>query len=316
MKSPNITGRSRRGRARRWFAGGGRTSPVQTAGNALLARLTTATTLMPLPLRVVPSNVRAVHRGTQSIEAPRIRSLQNSAPARRDRKTSAIHQKIVDQEGRGTLRLHQSIASENPTIADWSSLDSKASERLTGHVPRTSDHHLSFGNSLKHTRVGVASTSTPSSRNAASVATVYSARINTIRPSRTDDLRMAVQRIGPKEPFSRIAAIPNAGMPFEAIPRTSGSQSQWDQEWTHQSPNDRRYAQPERPTGDLERIAPPDNGHPAPSAPAQGIVYLDGQALGHWMTEHLGQLLARPDRGPSGIDPRVMSGWTPLSATF
>lgn len=59
-----------------------------------------------------------------------------------------------------------------------------------------------------------------------------------------------------------------------------------------------------------------DSGGAASGGPAQGMIYLDGNALGHWMTEHLGQLLARPDRGPSGIDPRVMSGWGSLSAAF
>ena len=45
-----------------------------------------------------------------------------------------------------------------------------------------------------------------------------------------------------------------------------------------------------------------------------GTIYLDGSALGQWMSDHLEQVMVRPSRGPSGVDPRTMPVWGPLSA--
>lgn len=45
-----------------------------------------------------------------------------------------------------------------------------------------------------------------------------------------------------------------------------------------------------------------------------GTIYLDGSALGQWVSDHLEQVMVRPARGPSGIDPRIMPVWGPLSA--
>lgn len=316
MKSLDILTRSRSRHARHWPVGGNRSSPARTAGNALLTRLTTGTTLRPQPPRVAPSRIRSVYQRTRSVAAQRIMFSQNSVPARPDHATSITHQKIVDPDGRAARRLPQTIISERPTITGTPARDTKTSQPLPENGIRVPVRHMRSSGSLRHTRVGVAGTPTPRARDVASMATAYSVMVNTMAPSRAADFTMGVPRIAPMESFSRIAPIRNAGMPLEPVHHPGGSQSQWDREWADHSPSDPRYAKPECLTDAQDRNAPPDNAHPAPSAPTQGIVYLDGQALGHWMAEHLGQLLARPDRGPSGIDPRVMSGWTPLSAAF
>lgn len=53
---------------------------------------------------------------------------------------------------------------------------------------------------------------------------------------------------------------------------------------------------------------------PGDSGVKHGTIYLDGSALGQWMSDHLEQVMVRPSRGPSGIDPRTMPVWGPLSA--
>lgn len=47
-----------------------------------------------------------------------------------------------------------------------------------------------------------------------------------------------------------------------------------------------------------------------------GAIHLDGNALGQWMTRHLERTLSQPNRGPSGVDPRVIPTWGPLSAAY
>lgn len=50
--------------------------------------------------------------------------------------------------------------------------------------------------------------------------------------------------------------------------------------------------------------------------PMIGAIHLDGNALGQWMTRHLERTLSQPNRGPSGVDPRVIPTWGPLSAAY
>lgn len=47
-----------------------------------------------------------------------------------------------------------------------------------------------------------------------------------------------------------------------------------------------------------------------------GAIHLDGNALGQWITRHLERTLSQPNRGPSGVDPRVIPTWGPLSASY
>jgi hypothetical protein len=62
----------------------------------------------------------------------------------------------------------------------------------------------------------------------------------------------------------------------------------------------------------------PGNGHsPVNSEHSTiGAIHLDGSALGQWVTRHLERSLAQPDRGPSGIDPRVTPIMGPASAGY
>jgi len=67
-------------------------------------------------------------------------------------------------------------------------------------------------------------------------------------------------------------------------------------------------------------LAPAANTAPHGSAgapgPTQGTIYLDGNALGQWLTSHLEQTMSHPNRGPSGVDPRVFPVWGPISAAY
>jgi hypothetical protein len=79
---------------------------------------------------------------------------------------------------------------------------------------------------------------------------------------------------------------------------------------------ERRQNAPELPTP----LAPPPQSPPhsgvGMSGPTQGTIYLDGSALGQWLTTHLEQAMSQPNRGPSGVDPRVFPVWGPVSAAF
>lgn len=50
--------------------------------------------------------------------------------------------------------------------------------------------------------------------------------------------------------------------------------------------------------------------------PTIGAIHLDGNALGQWITRHLERTLSQPNRGPSGVDPRVIPTWGPMSAAY
>ena len=45
-----------------------------------------------------------------------------------------------------------------------------------------------------------------------------------------------------------------------------------------------------------------------------GTLHLDGAALGRWVMNHLENSLGGPQRGPTGIDPRIVPVWGSLSA--
>lgn len=68
----------------------------------------------------------------------------------------------------------------------------------------------------------------------------------------------------------------------------------------------------------LEGPNPPAEQTDSPSheRPMIGAIHLDGNALGQWMTRHLERALSQPNRGPSGVDPRVTPTWGPLSAGY
>ncbi len=57
-------------------------------------------------------------------------------------------------------------------------------------------------------------------------------------------------------------------------------------------------------------------GSPSNERPTIGAIHLDGNALGQWITRHLERTLSQPNRGPSGVDPRVIPTWGPLSAAY
>ncbi len=80
--------------------------------------------------------------------------------------------------------------------------------------------------------------------------------------------------------------------------------------------NEPKYSAPELPTplAPTSNTAPP--GGAASSGPTQGTIYLDGNALGQWLTNHLEQTMSHPNRGPSGVDPRIFPVWGPISAAY
>jgi len=57
-------------------------------------------------------------------------------------------------------------------------------------------------------------------------------------------------------------------------------------------------------------------GSPSSERPTIGAIHLDGNALGQWITRHLERTLSQPNRGPSGVDPRVIPTWGPMSAAY
>ena len=79
--------------------------------------------------------------------------------------------------------------------------------------------------------------------------------------------------------------------------------------------------EPRRNTPELPMPLPPASNNPAHSGggmsgPVQGTIYLDGSALGQWLTTQLEQTMSQPNRGPSGVDPRVFPVWGPMSAAY
>lgn len=50
--------------------------------------------------------------------------------------------------------------------------------------------------------------------------------------------------------------------------------------------------------------------------PSIGTIHLDGSVLGQWITNHLERSLTQANRGPSGVDPRVVPTWGPISAGY
>ena len=50
--------------------------------------------------------------------------------------------------------------------------------------------------------------------------------------------------------------------------------------------------------------------------PSVGTIHLDGNALGQWVTRYLERSLSQANRGPSGVDPRVVPMWGPPSAAY
>lgn len=69
--------------------------------------------------------------------------------------------------------------------------------------------------------------------------------------------------------------------------------------------------------GSQAPTAPMDSmDSPSHERPLIGAIHLDGNALGQWMTRHLERTLSQPNRGPSGVDPRVIPTWGPLSAAY
>ncbi len=47
-----------------------------------------------------------------------------------------------------------------------------------------------------------------------------------------------------------------------------------------------------------------------------GTIHLDGNMLGQWVTRHLEQSLSLPNRGPTGVDPRVTPAWGSFSSAY
>lgn len=130
------------------------------------------------------------------------------------------------------------------------------------------------------------------------------------RPLRLDPIKHA------DHPFRGFGQKPMQFAPLPVASPSRGHASAIDRYGTTNIGADPWAAPPDDgPSPHLNR-GPPDLSGNHQGAPGQGMIYLDGSALGHWMADHLGQLLSRPDRGPSGIDPRVMSGWGPLTAAF
>lgn len=77
-----------------------------------------------------------------------------------------------------------------------------------------------------------------------------------------------------------------------------------------------RQNTPELPTPLAPIPNSPANSGVGMSGPTQGTIYLDGSALGQWLTTHLEQAMSQPNRGPSGVDPRVFPVWGPVSAAY